>query len=453
MRILISMALAWLAITLAPVAVAAGSPFTLSTAGCPMSHCNTQLSDAVGDISPQHATLVSLDSAFLNGTGGVGCASNTHIVACTAGGDPTQQSNLVVYDANGSRMWDDGGQLGATAWMSAPIVGNDTTVIAADQNWILRADPVNNVVLWKSAKPDAGIPISPVPIGNGLILLATNSSDGQGAAEISVWDASTGALLSHQPLIDAITGVLYVTRNTPAVNGNRAYVSTAAESALASGRLYAIDVCDSDTCGGRGKMAIGWAYDFTGPSGASPLAIGSRIFFDGQTSNGAGVFMAVNDLGSSGALVWKRAFASVFAANAARDPRGGLWVYPAESAAMLRLDQNTGATDQQFNISSVLSLPAGYTPNTCVSMSSSQSGDVVLTFGTYSTSTSPLPTYVAAVDVSSTATATRLWRYKLAPNRTTNQATGQFPILVNANGSHRIAFRGSNSGAYFIGEQ
>jgi hypothetical protein len=307
-------------------------------------------------------------------------------------------------------------------------------------------------VLWKSAKPDAGIPISPVAVGSGMILVATNTSQGSGPAEVSVWDATTGALLAHQPLIDPTTGALYVTRNTPAVAGSRAYISTAAESTVSNGRLYAIDICGSDTCGGRGKMTIGWTYDFTGPSGASPLVVGQRIFFDGQTTKGAGVFMAVNDRLTQATLAWHQVFPNVFAANAAHDPRGGLWVYPGTSTALLRLDENTGAAIQQIVVSSVLGLPSGYTPNTCVSMSTSVAGAVALTFGTYSPTTT-LPTYVAAVDVSSTSTGTMLWQYMVAPNRTTNQATGQYPILVNAAGAHRIVFRGSNAGLFFVGEQ
>ena len=40
--------------------------------------------------------------------------------------------------------------LGWQAWMSAPIIGTDGSFIAADQYWVLRAQPATNTLLWRT---------------------------------------------------------------------------------------------------------------------------------------------------------------------------------------------------------------------------------------------------------------------------------------------------------------
>ena len=217
------------------------------------------------------------------GGGGLGCVSNLQRAACAFRGDPTRQSNLVVYDREGQRLWEDGGQLGWQAWFSAPIIGTDGTVIAADDLWLMRVHPASNTVLWKSAKPDPGTPISPVVLGSGeMILLATKDNTSGGEPAMSVWDSTTGALLAHMPIRDPLSGHLYITRNTPVVNGHRAYVVASRIDDETDGRLYAVDVCDGVACAPRGTMSLSWFYAFKGPSGASPLRIGSTIFSMGD---------------------------------------------------------------------------------------------------------------------------------------------------------------------------
>jgi hypothetical protein len=427
------------------------SAFELGLAGCSMAHCGPHLADAVNLISPPSARLAAIDAGTLNHASGVGCSSNSTVVACTTGVGSGQAGYLVVYDGDGNRLWTDGGLLGSTALASAPLVGTDNTVIAADQNAILRVDPFTHRVLWQSTKPDGGIPISPVPVGADMVLLATDVAANAGNPEVSVWDAASGDLLAHQALIDPTTGAVYATRNTPAVSGNRVYISTAAVNNSADGRLYAIDVCSAAPCA-RGALSVAWYYAFTGPSGASPLVIGSRIFFDGQPHAGQGMFMAVDDHGDAGTLTWGRTFRGQFVANAAQDARRGLWVYPYQSPALLRLDPATGGTLQQVNLSSAMGLPSGYTPNTCVTVSSAASGASVLTFGTRNASQPSLPTYVAAVDVSSSSAGLALWAYQVAGNAATNEASGQFPVVVSpSTGSHRVVFLGTNSSTFFVG--
>lgn len=106
----------WLAAGLAglPPAQAQGVPFSLPTAGCPMAHCDPRMSDQVGRALPSTVQLVRLDTAPVGGAGH-GCVSNLRTVACTYRGEPLLQSNLVVYDADGQRIWEDHGQLGINA--------------------------------------------------------------------------------------------------------------------------------------------------------------------------------------------------------------------------------------------------------------------------------------------------------------------------------------------------
>jgi len=142
-----------------------------------MAHCDSRLSDQVGTRVPSVANLIAVD-AIPPGGGGLGCVSNLQVVASSFRGDPFRQSNIVVYDADGRRVWEDGGMLGWQAWMSAPIIGTDGSFIAADQYWVLRAQPATNTLLWRTAKPDPGTPISPVLIGTdqSMVFLATKDN-------------------------------------------------------------------------------------------------------------------------------------------------------------------------------------------------------------------------------------------------------------------------------------
>jgi len=87
------------------------------------------------------------------------------------------------------------------------------------------------------------------------------------------------------------------------------------------GRLIALDVCDGSGCATRGQATVAWHFDFRGPSTASPLAIGSRIVFDGRTVMKQGQLLAVDDLGGSAALAWRRVTAEAMNVSPAQDPR------------------------------------------------------------------------------------------------------------------------------------
>lgn len=432
--------------------------FSLAPAGCSMAHCDQRLSDQTGVIGPKSAHLVHVD-VYTGGSLGLGCASNTYIAACTYQQTKENLPRLIVFNAHGQRIWEDNDLLGPTAFMSAAIVGADNTIIAADQNYLLRVDPMSNLVLWKKHKNDNGIPISPVLVGSRLnmVLLATKSASLEfplksRAAEISVWDVNTGTLLSSKPLTDPSTGKLYVTRNTPAVKGNRVYIVTEADRDPTDGRFYALDICESKICGGRGKVSVAWHFDFSGTSGASPLLIGSRIFFDSRVGSNIGTFMAIEDTGVGPLLVWSREFSGYFYASAVQDPRGGLWVATAPAMLLIRLNQNNGNTDQTVEVGEVLGLGPNYAIGSVITASSSESGNVLLTFGAFVPSQDFMPTYLATVDVSNSASGSLQLIYQVADSFTTNAATGQFPVLIDPSGAKRLIFIGKSSSTFFVGE-
>jgi hypothetical protein len=87
-----------------------------------------------------------------------------------------------------------------------------------------------------------------------------------------------------------------------------------------------------------------------------------------------------------------------------------------------------------------------------MTLARSDSDAVLLIFGAQPGGTSTLPTYVAAVDVGTTATGTLLWRRVVGANKDANSAGGQFPIVVSPSGARRIVFEGSKRSAYFVGE-
>lgn len=287
-----------------------------------------------------------------------------------------------------------------------------------------------------------------------MVLLATKDNLSGGEPAMTVWDVESGALLSHFPLRDPTSGKLYITRNTPAVSGNRAYVVASRLDDETDGRLYAVDVCDRPDCGGRGALSVRWTYEFKGPSGASPLLIGSTLYFDGRPTSRTGSLMAVKDRGGSARRLWFREFRSTFGVSPAHDPRGGLWVHyvAPDGVSLMRLNEADGSLLQEIDASTVLGVEPGYVAHSVMMLARTSADAVVMMFGAQPGGTSALPTYVAAVDVSTVPSGTLLWRRVVGANKDVNAAGGQFPIVVSPSGSRRIVFEGSKRSTFFVGE-
>lgn len=427
--------------------------FVLPAAGCPMAHCDAALTDIVGMAAPRVGTLVHADRDSAGATGGLGCVSNTRLAACTGSADPALKSNLSVYDADGRLVWQDAGRLDATAWYSAALISDDDQVIAADRQRLLRVDVRTGTVIWQVDKPDDGTPISPVLVGadRSMLLLATKADGGQGAPEVSVWDVATGALLWHQALQDPVTGARLATVNTPAVVGNRAYVLAAGVGNPENAYLTALDVCESEACGGRGRFSVAWHHAYDGPSSASPVVRNGRVFFDGLRGRGTGLFYAVDDLGASASTSWVKRFRGRFGFSAALDPRGGLWVSPWQSAQFIRLAERNGRALQNVDVPALLAWPAGTSPVTAVSVAHDGAGEVVLLFGAQSPDAAA-GSFVGAIDVGASPAGAALWQFKVADNAIRKAPTGQYPIVVNAEGARRVVFRGTTGDTFFVGE-
>jgi len=432
--------------------VSAQERFPLATVGCPMAHCDPSMSDQARLRAPTVGERIAVDTLQTAGAGlSLGCTSNGTLAACTFRGNPATQSNLVVYGADGTRVWDDGGLLGASARTAVPMVAKDGQLITADRDVVIRADPVNGRIVWNTPKPDTGTPVSPVPVGDGsMVLLATYSDAAGSSSGVSVWNAADGALLHALPIVDPANGRHYATRNVPVVRGNRVYLLAEAEELASDGRLYALDICDSATCGGRGQVSIAWFFAFEGPSGASPLAIGSRIYFDGRPESGGGTFFGVYDLGPRAFQLWRQDAVNRFVASAAKDPRGGLWVFPMQQGKLQRLDGRTGQIVQELLLDNLFPGAPGQIINSAVTVARGPGGAVALIFATRVPARGA--SRVMAVDVSSTVAGSVLWSSIIAEDASINGAAGQFPIVVDTAGRRRIVFVGNNSSTFFYGE-
>jgi hypothetical protein len=407
-----------------------------------MAHCDSHMSDLTRLVGPAAGSVAKYDALSPGANAGLGCSSNLNTVACTfASSSPP---NLVVYGNNGERLFEDAaGLLNSNAGKSAPIVFLDGTVLAADNTRLILFN-ADGTVKWNSAKIDTGSPISPVLVGTDMVLTATN-----GAGTLSTWDLNDGRLLgtfvvNRSGICDA-----YQTLNTPAVNGSRAYVVMNCGTDTTMGLLVAIDI-DTSSTSVRGKMTQIWFYEITGPSGSSPLFDNGQIYLDQRdpSDSSKGFFMAIKDLGSSPQLLWNVHFGSKFVASAAKDPRGGLWVFPALYPDLYRLNAADGTVLQQIPIHPLPGTVGPYSPCSALTVSYTSAKAVVLTFGTRS-KVSGEPAAVMSIDVTN---ARLLWQTEVTFNGDGNHAFGQFPIVRSSGGAPWIAFAGSKSGTFFIGQ-
>jgi hypothetical protein len=406
----------------------------LPGSGCPMAHCTPHLNDAVRAIAPETATLVNLDPTTAGAGKGLGCSSNGTVVACSF--MSTAGPNLVVYDGSGQRVFADSTGLNENTGASAPIVFADGRVLAADNKRAVLFAPDGSII-WNTDKPDSGIPISPVLVRSTVVMLAT-----AGGGVISTYDLSSGNLLATYR-IDHPSGCgVYDTLNTPAVNGSRAYIVSACDADPSQGAISAIDVAPD------GSMTEAWFYPFTGPSGSSPLFIRGVIYFDGRDPNNSsnGVFLALKDNGASATQVWRRGFPSFFAANAARDPRGGIWIFPVSSSRLYRLSEADGSIKELIDIPAPAGATGPYQASSAISVSRSIGGDVILTFGATSQLSNEPPT-VMAMDVN---THVAIWDFAIG-GTPGNSTAAQFPIVHNGQGLPRVVFPGSMRSTFFLG--
>lgn len=302
-------------------------PFEMGTIGCPMAHCDPQMTDNTQQLVPNVDFNVHADTE-MGSFMGLGCVSNGTRAACSFNRD---MDAIIAYDFNGNRLWSSGKRINQTAFASAPIIDKYGYVIAADNRHIVRFDDLGNVV-WRALMPGNGTfvpptPISPVPNGNGCVLVGTKQGPvstfnptGRRSAIDSKWVSYNTSnqifLSSEKPAYN----MFYHVDNTPAFNiaGTRTYITMSKVRWPKQGALVALDVDE------QGRLSLAWWYSFQSPSGASPLVVedvgahcgpdhnqacGPVIYFDGRYDY-AGIEVAevhaVEDRGPSGDLLWDR---------------------------------------------------------------------------------------------------------------------------------------------------
>jgi outer membrane protein assembly factor BamB len=457
------------------------SPFELAPAGCPMAHCDGRMSDIVSLPPPApgaqliwHDPVTSPAGTPFGSSRGLGCSGNGRTAACSFGRlppdfentrtcDPAIRDTVVVYgygDGNGSptRLWSSGTLLNCTAFASVPMISSSGEIIAADNRRLVRFS-ADGRVIWDTAMT-AGIPVSPVPLDNGLVVTATFGGP------ISAYDSRTG---SRVGMLDLASGTgRFHTANTPAVRGNRIYVSTEFSESSGTGRLYAIDAIlpagynplDPSTYDPTAVLRVVWHVDFGGPSGASPLVVGDQIFFDGDRPFPDAPFaphvFAVRDLGSSGQKVWARSMGSAMRASFAQDPRGGLWLFTAgtssdENKWLIRLvledsdGDGVGEVVERIDLDALVAEPGVHLPSSALSIAGTARAPVMLVGATaFAEGGTVLSTYVTAIDLNGRSL---LWKVQLPSNFT----QGQFPILQGAHGP-RVFFTNQDDGLWVIGQ-
>ncbi|MCA9548752.1 MAG: PQQ-like beta-propeller repeat protein [Myxococcales bacterium] len=370
----------------------AALPFVPAPTGCAQAHCDAQLSDQAGLPPPPAGSIVKWhDDQAAGSNYALGCSSNGRRAACSFGLVPARGPYLVVYDADGQRLWD-APDVGPGAASSAPVIDAQGQVIAADGDFVYRFG-VTGREIWRHAlPPQAGLPVSPVVTSGGFVVYATT---GGLVGAVDSTDG-TGITRALEATIDGYSGV-FVTRNTPASRGDRVYVvaefqpddNDASDVIGEPARLYALDVSD-------GAIDVAWFYDVGGRSGASPTVVGDVVYFDADQLTASGPtaphFFAVRDTGPAGALVYAHPLTDpVIApsgtggalASAAHDPRGGLWLFTAGSARLVRLSETaaraTGSPPRarvldDLDLSALLGADAQ--PSSAVTLADGASGPV-----------------------------------------------------------------------------
>jgi hypothetical protein len=436
----------WLAIVGVMGNVAQGADFSLPASGCPMAHCNNQMSnraDIVAPVDGTQLTLISHDTTTAGSNIGLGCSSNGpgNAVACTL--DNGSGPNLVVYDGTGRTRWSSL-LLSTKAFASAPIVDTGGGIIAADEKVVVRFDAAGNV-LWITPTP-GGTPISPVIVQGTALFVATKGGP------VSLYALNDGHLIGSLTVTDPGTGRAYDTVNTPSVNGSACYVSMQARLNPSSGKLVRVDVDPS----GATPLTVKWTLSFGGPSGGSPIynAATNAIYFDGSAvtpaTSGPPVLFAVTDTGTAPILKWTAQLPAKAEATGALDPRGGVWWFAAKAHYVWRFDEANGRVLQTLDINALVNTAGAHVHSSPLVIAQNPQGTPVMILGSIA-SAGVGPPFIISLDVTPAAGAL-LWAHKVANSTLIDAGYGQFPIVQTTDGKSRIVFTTYQSGASFLGQ-
>lgn len=346
----------------------------LGTQGCPSAHCDASLSDQI-QVAPPMPPIQVVWQKYTQARQSAWCVTNSTVVACVfVNLVHNAVDNLAVFDFDGNRLFTDGGRLNSIAGLSAPLMTEDGEVIAADNERVIFFNR-DGTVKWNTPSGQAGgkQPLSLVLTENGQVIVAS-----RGGA-IAAYEGKTGQQTSVLWVKDdADLSQIFDSLNTPAVKGNRIYVSmqenktnarkewrrrresrregrrSSRKEGQREGRLVAIDVTPMG-------MKEAWHFKFGAVSGASPTIIEDTIYFDGEALTPSSPFapkvFAVQDKGNRGELMWtyeiptgQRLISSV-----TRDPRGGIWLYPRPGyGKLVRLGEQDGSVMEEIDYNALL---------------------------------------------------------------------------------------------------
>lgn len=403
---------------------------------------------------------------------------------------------------------------GATWLKKRKIVPDSNPNDTVDDSENDNNDPVSPVLVGpkiifiaERCATDTGyVPGTPVPCGIATYKIA---QDGNGVYKL------TGPLaFARLSVTSGQTTRYYETLNTPTVDTQHGRVYIVA-SELCGGcsafeaRKGNLFVADIDKSSGAISNLLP-VSPFPGPSGASPVlalnktisgVTGNALYFDGLAHYAAGGSGDCTNSTATGtetdgcfygfmdstvgtvatpavAQVWTRKFIGrMFQAGGARDPRGGIWVYPLFNPSgndpvptcgyssnptefgncLIRLDESNGNNiGVPVDVGAMLnggtqptSLVKAFGPSSALTLYGG-SQNVYLTFGAWKVSGTYLTSApkVVSVDVSNANAPSLLWSTTTLAKGT----LGQFPVVQYGNGTHfKVVFTGRDYGPYMYG--
>ena len=369
---------------------------------------------------------------------GLGCSANGTHAACTFRGT---SANVSSYDFDGNRLWDSADLINEIAASSVPLMLDGGDVVIGDNRALYRFDSNGNIV-WQTVMPRGGSPISPVLTQSGVIIL------GCFRGPVYAIDAATGALLSYKfiRLDEADTG-FFDTQNTPAVVGDRVYISM--QHKLNGGldpdfigALVAIDV-DVTQAEPSDRLQLVWSYEFGAQSNSSPLVIDNMVLFDGARPI-PGVpldphLFGIRDEGSSVTELWTKSPPRLTFASFAADPRGGFWHFMNGTPIITRRDIYTGNVIETINVDTLVDEIGVHMPSSAMTFSGAIDAPV-LTLGVAAPGGD---SYVLAIDPNGPGL-----RWKCRINAASIESPqGQYPILSNGVEYRTIFWHGPGRGS------
>lgn len=337
--------------------------------GCAMAHCEPGLSDHSLSNIPTGtvARIWGPHRAAGGSTYGLGCTSNSHIVACA------YLTGLSVYTGAGHIQWEK--DLGVATWTSAPIVTPLDTIVAASLGQLVHYDSQGNE-MWRQDDFE-GYAISPVILAPDPVLIIATSG-----GQLFAFDLWSGEQLAGPYDIEYVVGGrTYSCRiiNTPGVriDHRRFYVSTQCPGVTLDDISFLMAF--NFNAESEEGFSRDWVYPYTGYSGASPTVIEDRIYFDGQPrlQPDAPTVFAVQDQTTHALELWRRTMDGPLQTSLAHDPRGGLWTFTlrwaeddfAPHPAITRLDEWSGAPLQTLQADELIADdPAQPPPATPISI-------------------------------------------------------------------------------------